>query len=213
MHSGVVDIAATCRPVSFLFVEDVVLGTSLNSSVLDTLDGVVSGFSGEVRVTASHFPLSAWKETYERLIKGRKRRLTRGSDTSTSVHARTQCDVDALASKLSPNREGSLVHQLPIECRSSVESRTECRHSVGESNTEGCILEAQSIESDSFDRGDVTDASTVCPSHSSRKVHFLFESKLSDEGSSLLDGVGPVSLASGFGRRVERRRERVVETW
>ena len=61
MHRRVVDIRAARRPVSFLFIENVVLGASLDASVLNTLYAVVSGFSSEVRVSASHFPLSAFK--------------------------------------------------------------------------------------------------------------------------------------------------------
>lgn len=63
MYGGIVDVAATGRSVSLLFVQDVMLRAGLNSGVLETLDSVVGGFSSEVWVTSSHFPLTTCNGT------------------------------------------------------------------------------------------------------------------------------------------------------
>jgi hypothetical protein len=61
MYGGIVDVAAAGRSVPFLFVQDVMLRARLNSGVLETLDGVVGGFSSQVWVSSSHFPLTTCK--------------------------------------------------------------------------------------------------------------------------------------------------------
>lgn len=61
MNGSIINIAATGRSVSFLFVEDVVFRASLDSGVLETLDGVVGGFTGEIGISSSHFPLTTCK--------------------------------------------------------------------------------------------------------------------------------------------------------
>lgn len=202
MDGSILGIGTTCGSVSLLFVQDVMLRAGLNSGVLETLDSVVGGFSSEVWVTSSHFPLTTCNGTDMRLADCRGLEevgLTGFSNSTSPVHTGTQSDVDTLSTELFSNRQRPLVHELTIKRRSRIQTRGESRHAVCHSYTERCILETQSVESDSFDSGDVSDTSTACPSDSGGQIHFLLERQVGNEHSRLFDGVRPATCTSSFG--------------
>lgn len=97
----------------------------------------------------------------------------------------------------------SLVDDLPVPGAGGRNASRKDADVVGETKGQGAILEAETVEAESFDGADVANAWALGTSH---HQSLLVDGQLVDEGLRLLESLVPTTVTSDVGRGKYLRR-------
>lgn len=155
-----------------LLVADEMLGSSNDTSVLDTLDCLNHTISGKDWVSSERLPSSS---TYDVGLAVRKKtslyvvisqcieqRLT-SSHTAKSSSNGTKQDVDALVLGFLAHSLSTAVHQPLIERGAGGDASRKDRDPIGETDTGGRVLQTEASETQAGDGTNVANAEIACP--------------------------------------------------
>ena len=138
------------------------LGGCLDTSGLMSLDSLVHADTSEVRIGRKPLPVA-----------------TRVGGATQRAGNRRKGNVCALCLELLAHQETSLVQNVPVPGAGSGNTSGENADIIGDTVGERTVLEAETVEAETLDRLDVTDART---GHTGDHLSLLFQCQLSHEG-------------------------------
>lgn len=169
----------------FLLVTDVVLGASNDTSLLNTLDGLVHTDSREDGVGREALPVAATSRM-----------------SANRSNGRAKLDIDALLAVLNTHVVATEVEQLAVPCCGNCHASRESGNEVGEADTQRRVLQTEGFESESGNSTGVANALLALPTDTSSQVDFLEKSELGNKLSGLGVGIPPVTDTLTPRRRV-----------
>jgi hypothetical protein len=161
---------------NLLLVTDEVLGSGLDTGVLVTVDGLLHGDTGQVRVGGEALPVTT----------GVGRASKRTGDGAEE-------DVSALGFELLTHCETALVEEVLVPGGSGGNTSGENAGVVGDSDGERAVMETETVEAETRNGDDVSDTGTGC---SSDHVGLFLESQLGDELLGFGEAVFPALTSS-----------------
>ena len=159
-----------------LLVGKVMLGASNDTSFLNTLDCLVYCDTREHWVRREAFPVA-----------------TTGGVSADRTNGRAKLDIDALLAMFDAHVVTTEVEQITIPCRANGHSGRESGNVVGEAHAQRRVLQAERLETESWNGTSVADTLLALPTNSGGQVDLLEESELGDELPGLSISTLPVA--------------------